>query len=246
MMAISPTVIYPLTPAALLRYILTTQVGTASTLLIVCSCRDDFLRQLARSLQKQQDVGGDDCMQDVVSPSLHNLLTTRHIKLAFCASVQVLLAYLTVHGQTGSVHDGEHGSRSRMILVNPLALHASGLSFSAQGLSRSFAAATETALQLGAVLQVVECPSEGITTEPMAEGEDPEMQIEQRESHNDTNSEQDPWEQEVSILNVSARRFGPSSGERAWAGRTVKAKTIAARWFQFQNLDDQRMREAPG
>lgn len=245
-MAISPTVIYPLTLAGLLHYILTTQAGTASTLLIVCSSRDIFLRQLAQSLQKQQDAGEDDYMQDVVSPSLHNLLTARHVKLAFCASVQALLAYLTVHGQTGSAHDGEHGSRPRMILVNPLALHASTLSFSAQGLSRSFAAATETALQLGAVLQVVECSSEGITTEPTAEGEDSEMQIEERESHNDTNSEQDPWEQEVSVLNVSARRFGSSSGERAWAGRTVKAKRIAARWFQFQNLDDHRVREAPG
>jgi hypothetical protein len=48
---------------------------------------------------------------------------------------------------------------------------------------------------------------------------------------------QDPWEQEVSILNVSARRFGSGSGERAWAGRTVKVKRIAARWFRFHNLE---------
>jgi hypothetical protein len=245
-MAISPTVIYPLTLAGLLHYILTTQAGTASTLLIVCSSRDTFLRQLAQSLQEHQGVGEDNYMRDVVSPSLHNLLTARHIKLAFCASVQALLAYLTIHGQTGSVHSDEHGLRPRMVLVNPLALHASTLSFSAQGLSRSFAAATETALQLGAVLQVVECPGEGTTAEPPADGEDFEMQIEDRESHNDTNTEQDPWEQELSILNVSARRFGSNSGESGWAGRTVKAKRIAARWFQFHKLDNERIYEAPG
>ncbi|KAH3906907.1 hypothetical protein HBH56_199100 [Parastagonospora nodorum] len=246
-MAISPTVIYPLTLAGLLHYILTTQAGTASTLLIICSSRDTFLRQLAQSLQKHQGGGEeDDYMRDVISPSLHNLLTARHIKLAFCASVQALLAYLTIHGQTGSAHGGQHGSRPRMVLVNPLALHASTLSFSAQGLSRSFAAATETALQLGAVLQVVECPGEGTTAEPPADGEDFEMQIEDRESHDDTNTEQDPWEQEVSILNVSARRFGSNSGESGWAGRTVKAKRIAARWFQFQKLDNEQICEAPG
>jgi hypothetical protein len=56
-----------------------------------------------------------------------------------------------------------------------------------------------------------------------------------RETESETEeTELDPWEQEVSILNVSARRFGSAGGERAWAGRTVKARRIAARWFSFQ------------
>ena len=52
----------------------------------------------------------------------------------------------------------------------------------------------------------------------------------------DDSSVHDPWDQDVSILNVSARRFGSAAGERSWAGRTVTAERIAARWFRFQHL----------
>jgi hypothetical protein len=63
-----------------------------------------------------------------------------------------------------------------------------------------------------------------------------------RETESETEeTELDPWEQEVSILNVSARRFGSAGGERAWAGRTVKARRIAARWFSFQK----QVRQSP-
>jgi hypothetical protein len=245
-MSISPTVLYPLTLAGLLHYILTTQAGTASTLLIICSSRDTFLHQLAQSLQHHPGTGQDGYVQDMVSPSLHNLLTTQHVKLAFCASVQALLAYLTAYGQNVPAHNVEQGTRARLVLVNPLALHASTMSFSAQGLSRSFAAATETALKLGAMLQMVECPVEGDATEPEAGGDDLDMESGEQDNCTDPSAEEDPWEQEVSILNVSARRFGSNSDERAWAGRTVKAKRIAARWFRFQELDNHEPREAPG
>ncbi|KAL5117911.1 hypothetical protein ACEQ8H_004230 [Pleosporales sp. CAS-2024a] len=210
-MAMSPTVLCPLTLAGLLRLLLAPRAGTAATAttltLIVCASRDAFLQQLAQSLQHEQHATDTDThAEDVARPSLHNLLRCRHVQLAFCASVQALLAHLTVYG---------HGqaSASTLVLVNPLALHASTPSFSAQGLSRSFAAATETARRTGAALHVVECPGPAAMTE-------------------------DPWEQQLSILNGSARRFGAGSGgERAWAGRTVTAKTIAARWFRFQEAN---------
>jgi hypothetical protein len=244
-MSVEPTVLYPLTLPGLLHFILTTQAGTASTTLIICSSRDAFLHHLAQSLQDDQGAAQDGYTQNMASPSLHNLLTTRHVKLAFCASVQALLAYLTECGQRGSADIVEHGGKQRIVLVNPLALHASTLSFSAQGLSRSFAAATETAHKLGAMLHIVECPIHDKNSEGHAEDEDVDMENGE-EDHIDTNIEEDPWEQEVSILNVSARRFGSNSGERAWAGRTVKAKRIAARWFRFQKVDDPRTHNYPG
>jgi len=51
----------------------------------------------------------------------------------------------------------------------------------------------------------------------------------------------DPWQQDISILSISARKIGSGSGDRAWAGRTVKAKTIAARWFRFYNIEEQQI-----
>jgi hypothetical protein len=242
-MSVEPTVLYPLTLPGLLHFILNTRAGTASTTLIICSSRDTFLHHLAQFLQDDRGVGQDGYMQNMVSPSLQNLLTTRHVKLAFCASVQSLLAYLTVCGQRASADDVEHGGKQRIVLVNPLAMHASTLSFSAQGLSRSFAASIETAHKLGAILHVVECPVDFRASKEHAGGEDLEMENGEEENRGDTNTLKDPWEQEVSILNVSARRFGSNSGERAWAGRTVKAKRIAARWFHFQKVDDPRTLE---
>jgi hypothetical protein len=244
----SPTVLHPLTLAALLRYILATQADALSTTLIVCASRDTFLQHLSHSLQHAHSASQEGDAQDMISPSLHNLLATRHVKLAFCASVQALLAYLTICGEHDPMPSPIDNERGRIILVNPLALHASTLSFSAQGLSRTFAAATEMALKANAILHVVECPDEGCVSEHKVEGEDMDMNIGEgtNENHNTAQTDEDPWDQEVAVMNVSARRFGSNSGERAWAGRTIKAKRIAARWFRFQRLDDDQMRDDQG
>jgi hypothetical protein len=284
-MSFLPTVLYPLTLAGLLHHILTTQSGTASTTLIICSSRDTFLHHLALSLQQDQRDDEDEHVQQLATPSLHNLFTTRHIKLAFCASVQALLAFLTAYGRHDLPHTTQSGQRARMVLVNPLALHASTMSFSAQGLSRSFAAVTETALKTHTVLHVVECQPKSRKTKQHDKRGDFDMG--NRDEQGQIIGEQgqiigeqgqiigeqgqiigeqgqiigeqgqiigelgqiideqgeDPWEQEVSILNVSVRRFGSNSSERAWVGRTVKAKSIAARWFQYQRLEDRQTRE---
>jgi hypothetical protein len=44
----------------------------------------------------------------------------------------------------------------------------------------------------------------------------------------------DPWEEQVSILNVTTKSFG--AGERGWVGRTVKIRTVAERWFVFKTI----------
>lgn len=228
------TVLYPLTLPELLDYILTTQSNTAPTLLVICSSRHAFVQDLSDSLQAEDlsdslqaddDGQGPGGLALLVTPTLHNLFTTRHVKLAFCASVQALLAYLAAYGPSGTMHVGDYGgrARARMVLVNPLALHAPTPSFSAQGLSRTFAAAAETALKADAVLHVVECRG--------------------RRRAAEEDEEDDPWEQEVSILNVSARRFGSGAGEKAWAGRTIKAKRIAGRWFRFHRLGGHQLSE---
>lgn len=253
-MSRTPTVLHPLTLPGLLHHVLTTQSSTCPTLLIICSSQAIFLHHLAASLEPDRGRGrgrGEEetrGIDDFVAPTLHSLLTTRHVRLAFCASVQALLAYLTAYGRLEAGCIGETKGKERVVLVNPLALHASTPSFSAQGLSRCFATATDTALNTGINLHIVECEGSHVTQGAHAEEHvdvDMDRENEQSETQHGTDMG-DPWEQEVSILNVSARRFGSGSNERAWAGRTVKAKRIAGRWFRFHQLESNQARSGPG
>ncbi|EOA86923.1 hypothetical protein ACJQWK_08914 [Exserohilum turcicum] len=237
-MSPTPAVLRPLTLPALLHHVLTTQPTSARpTLLIVCSGEEAFVEQLAAQLQHARGHGdgdgdgdGADELQRLLAPSLHNLSTTRHVRLAFCPSVPALLAYLTAYGHTAA------GAEERVVLVNALALHASTPSFSAQGLSRCFATAADTALRTGVQLHMVECEQRHHVYAARAdEDAEPEQGLDASRRPGNTG---DAWEQEVSILNVSARRFGSGSTERAWAGRTVKAKRIAGRWFHLDELDE--------
>ncbi|KAI8942741.1 hypothetical protein NX059_000787 [Plenodomus lindquistii] len=239
-MSFSPVVLSPLTLPGLLDYILTTQSNTAPTTLIVCSSRDAFLEDLLEALQHDQTDQHQrkNSLDDLVTPTLFNLFTTQHVKLAFCPSVQALLAYLTACGRSATAPVGATEDRERLVLVSPLAMHAPTTSFSAQGLSRTFAAATEAALHSGAMLIIVECQGKRRRAE---EHEDEDALMDQGDEQIRTETGTgDPWEQEVSILNVSARRYGSGSSDRAWAGRTVSARRIAERWFRFLELDDKQ------
>ncbi|KAF1964607.1 hypothetical protein BU23DRAFT_54850 [Bimuria novae-zelandiae CBS 107.79] len=220
------------------RHVLTTQSSTTPTTLIICSGKDAFLLNLAGALQLQegQDRTREKLLQ-LATPTLHNLFTARHVKIAFCASVQALLAYLTSFKPSEqSIISGQGELSPRLVLVNPLGLHAATSSFSAQGLSRAFAAAVETSLRIHAQLVVAECQG-GAVQPPSSHGDDDGNEhveggeIRAREA---PVVPDDPWEQDVSILNVSAKKFG----DRAWAGRTVSIKRIAGRWFRFRKLDD--------
>ncbi|KAJ4379688.1 hypothetical protein N0V86_004870 [Didymella sp. IMI 355093] len=243
-MALEPTVLYPLTLPALLDHVLATQSAASPTTLVVCSDRPTFLDELAHSLKQQHETSQTNNLKQLLVPTLHNLSTTRHVKLAFCTSVQALLAYLTAYDRPGYVHVDESEGKERLVLVNLLALHKPTSSFSAQGLSRTFATAVETALRTGATLHLIECLGRRSVFEE-AHGDHATIHGDEGEDRVPA-AEQDPWDQDVSILNVSARRFGSGTGERAWAGRTVKAKRIAARWFRFHNLSDHHTNGEPG
>ncbi|EDU41921.1 hypothetical protein PtrSN002B_007159 [Pyrenophora tritici-repentis] len=245
MLQTRPTVLCPLTLTGLLHHLLANQSRTCPTLLIICSSRDVFLQDVATSLQQHHGEQDPASTEQLIAPTLHNLVTTTHIQLVFCTSVQALLAYLTAYGRPGAPGVvGDTQGKEKIVLVNPLTLHASTPSFSAQGLSRCFATVAETALRAGVQLHVVECAGKRKIVEN-SDDEDMDMDTEQEGTQAETDDE-DPWEQEVSILNVSARRFGSGPGERAWARRTVKAKSIAARWFHFRTLGDAQAHQGHG
>jgi hypothetical protein len=238
-MAVPPTVIYPLTLPALLNHVLATQSSSAPTLLIVCSSREDFLQDLLYALQLQHSQA-ENGLQQLITPTLHNLFTAQHVRVSFCASVQALLAYLTAYAGATSNRggEGERGAGGRIVLVNPLSLHAPSPSFSAQGLSRMFAAAVEAAFRVDAALVIAECPREAQPSNHHDREGLGETAMETEEEHARGESQEDLWEQEVSILNISAKKFGSGNADRAWAGRTIKVKRIAARWCQFRELGD--------
>ncbi|KAL5423379.1 hypothetical protein PMIN04_003898 [Paraphaeosphaeria minitans] len=244
-MGAPPTVIYPLILPQLVQHMLTAQPDTPSTTLIICSSRDAFLASLASAVQHPDQTNPRDSLLRLATPTLHTLSTARHVKVVFCVSVQTLLAYLTslqppaAPGAEEAARGERQAKAARIVLVNPLSLHAATPSFSAQGLSRTLAAAVEASLRVDAVLVVAEC--QGLWTQPSLLHDDGN-----EENGNDESSEPgegeitvlDPWEQHVSILNVSAKKFGSGANHGAWAGRTVKVKSIAARWFRFRKLDD--------
>lgn len=141
------------------------------------------------------------------------------------------MAYLSVYDfPTLEVLDAS--TRRTVALLNPIALHRNISSFSAQGLSRTFASVVEVASCVKARLLVVECPSR-ILSPPV----DTEMRSDDDALHSDRSVQAvydgDPWEEEVSLLNVATKSFG--AGERGWVGRTVKVRTVAGRWFVFKD-----------
>lgn len=111
---------------------------------------------------------------------------------------------------------------------NPLALHSSTSDFSAQGLSRTFAAAVEAAERAGMQLVVEETEA----------GHDAEVEENVQDGIEERGGEglrRDPWRQQVPFLNGSVRIGG---GERLWAGRMVEVGTVVRKWCRFVSLDD--------
>ena len=97
-------------------------------------------------------------------------------------------------------------------------LHRSTAEHSAQGLSRTLAAAVETAKVNGQRLVLAEASTSDGDVEDEGAG-----------------SGGDPWREQVPLLSGSVR-FGGE--ERVWAGRTVEVRKVVGRWCRFVTIDD--------
>ena len=97
-------------------------------------------------------------------------------------------------------------------------LHRSTAEHSAQGLSRSLAAAVEAAKFNGQRLVLAE--STTLSGEVEYEG---------------IGSAGDPWKEQVPLLSGSVR-FGGEG--RLWAGKTVEVQRVVARWCRFVRVGD--------
>lgn len=199
----------------------------------------------------------------LLSPTLHLLSSTRDITVAFCPELPHLHAYLsallsrhqgpskdpstTLHPptQAQNTSSSEPCKQPMLAILNPIALHKSTSAFSAQGLSKFFAAAVDTAYHLNRHLLIAECSSavrSKRTDHHASDVEDETYPIHRGPEIGDgqddgetRQSSASPWDEEVSILNVTTKSFGV--GDRGWVGRTVSLRRMAERWCVFRKID---------
>lgn len=236
------------------------------SILIFCGEQEAFIQQLVESVQKDEAhtkdaVAGDNedaavktrfanSCRPLRTRTLRRIAKADTIKTAFCTSVPALHAYLSTLPRGVSTQPQEpvesRTDAPLLMIVNPVALHNGTATYSAQGLSRAFAAAFEAALRSEAQLGVVEYfmsdrrggevrPTYGSTLHDL---ERDEQGTSERgiggDGNEEESSEGDPWELEVPILNATTKTFGVG-GVKAVLGRSVKIRTIAERWFAFQS-----------
>ena len=201
-----------------------------ATTVIVCSTKQTFLQNLCASVQAQYSneqpgepggEGPDDsealqaANEALLSDTIGAIAISQRITMVFCPSVEHLRAKLGVFQMvqeqvTRSDETDAHQSRPMLAILDPLAIHNRDSELSAQGLLRSLALAVEVAAREHLDLILCECPATG---------------------NDELGSGWNPWDIDVPLLSPS---MDVTRGERPeGARRTMKAKQIAKRWFEF-------------
>jgi hypothetical protein len=245
-----PTVLHPIELAAFMQYAMNKIRSPLH--LIICSNQEEFLAQLFASIHHEKEVKRQEAEDagfephsverlasrphELLVPTLHILANSSDVKVTFCATLNKLQAYLSVHhlSQHDLAKDDSNTARPTIALVNVIALHRNTSSFSAQGLSRTFATAVEAAARTKAKLLIVECPNRAPASANAAGRDSDEAMHEIGDdelSARRVGAYEDPWEEQVAILNVTTKSFG--AGESGWVGRTVKIRRVVERWFVF-------------
>jgi hypothetical protein len=250
---LQPTVLHPIELASYIQYLLANHASP--TTLVVCASQEAFLTQLQGSIAHAKDLERAEAedaevppeklsmiaarAHELLIPTIYQLSSARTIKVTFCATLAQLQAYLGVYGTKETTdapvfqEDNVSNAVPTLALLNPLAIHKETSSFSAQGLSRTFASAVEAAIRLKQKLVIIECPSR-VTGTPANADED-EDSVHDGGGLSRLNDGVDPWDQQVPVLNVTTKSFG--AGERGWVGRTVLARRIVGRWCVFEMVN---------
>ncbi|KAH0545546.1 hypothetical protein FGG08_000377 [Glutinoglossum americanum] len=207
-----PLVLHSLLPSELLDYVLTHLSATST--LVVCSTRDAFLYELQACVRDGAEPG-----ERLIIPTLQLIAASRSIHLAFSPTLHHLRAYLSAfHSRTSDTLPAT-SEFPALCLVNPVALHRSLPDHSAQGLSRTFAAAVDTAARSCMRLMVVEYAAPPASSQDGGNGANKTV-----------------WDEQVPLLNGTV--MGLRGEERGWTGRTVKIRRVLERWFVFSEDDN--------
>ncbi|KAJ6134050.1 hypothetical protein N7523_000372 [Penicillium sp. IBT 18751x] len=175
--------------------------------LIICGTRTEFFVQLAAAIRSQRADPSTTSRHDLLTPTIGLLANSSRIQLTFCSTLESLRAYLAALG--AAVKDQPERD-TRLVILDMVALHRTTAEFSAQGLSRTFAAAVETASRTGLDLMLCECIN---SVNPSSDDWGGKL-----------------WDRPVPLLNGSVRIRGEDGN---WGGRGVSVRQIAQRWFDF-------------
>lgn len=253
-----PQIITDIRPAEFIQHVLNNNAQSAT--LVVCATRERFTEQLLAACahkhptaidEAQRPSDGDSTETEPAAPETHDLLkppsllqlaNSRKVGLVFCHDLTHLRAYLAtltvpkprLAGLGSATHVKESSDQPPLLaILNPIGIHRFTTSFSAQGLNRTFALAVEAAHITQRHLVMVDFPEcQHREAEQAVEGYELEFDIEP------ATSSVNPWNEEVSILNVTTKSFG--AGGRGWVGRTVTVRKIAERWCAFSPFQPQR------
>ncbi|KAK4962996.1 hypothetical protein LTR10_000623 [Elasticomyces elasticus] len=238
-----PTVLETVTLQQFVQYVLDRH--EQSSALVFCGSKEAFFEQLTQSAALRPEESHSDGQSSELPanpepshtapivphnwavPTLRLLLTSRTVKVAFCPDITHLRAYLATYNQPTHNQEiaGAQNHDTRVLAIaNLILLHRPTSAFSAQGLNRTYAGAVEAAFRSHSKLVTAECLEAASTATKDTDPEGEMLDV----AHPRTSS---VWDEEVSILNVTTKSFG--AGERGWVGRTVKLRTIAARWCVF-------------
>ncbi|EPE24415.1 hypothetical protein GLAREA_08267 [Glarea lozoyensis ATCC 20868] len=239
----------PALPSELLTYVLAHQAHP--TTLIICQPRSNFLTSLLNSIDQTSPISNPSATDDPSSapaepspvhplliPTLHQIATSRSVKVVFIPTVSHLRAYLAAFGEEDRValpvpQFEKQGKNSPLIVVYGLVgLHRDTSEWSAQGLGNSVSALVEVGERCGRRVVCFEEREDEISGD-LQELEDEEEEIESRRWKEVCKV----WEQRVPMLNGSVRRAGMGSEDEAWSGRTIEAGRIFGRWFRFEKAD---------
>lgn len=187
----------------------------SSTVIVVCSTRERFREQLTAAVRYGTTPSEG---HELITRAIGLLSRSHDVKLVFCETLEHLRAYISVldvasikrHKTTSD----DSSQRPLLAVLNPLALHLPTTEFSAQGLSRTLAAAVEVTAGEKMNLVLCEC----------------------LDSMNGANcgGDEAPWDREIPLLNGTART---GTEENVSRGPSVPVKKVAQRWFEF---DDDR------
>jgi hypothetical protein len=211
-----PLVLHPLLPSEFLDYLLTHLPAPTKTTLIVCSTRETFLHELLACVTSSAR-GGDEpgtTKHPLLVPTLRLISASRAVQLAFTPTLHHLRAYLSVFHAKNPPAPPDTREFPTLALLNPISVHRSLPEFSAQGLSRTFAAAVEAAARSRMRLVVAECTEPNTVQEGDGSGVSKCV-----------------WDEQVPLLSGTVR--GSGSEEKGWTGRTVKIKRVLERWCLF-------------
>lgn len=194
----------------LLQHLLKTSLTTR---LIVCGTRTEFLVQLSAATRNQSD-SNVETRHDLLTITIGLLANSSKIQLAFCPSLESLRAYLAIlpliPGSEKSLEMDQFDKPQVLAILDLVALHTTTTEFSAQGLSRTFATAVESAYHAGIGLMLCECSN---AVDPSSSDWGARL-----------------WNTQVPLLNGSLR-IRDDSG--AWGGHAVSVRRVAERWFKF-------------